>query len=46
VSEPRPGYLLPHRATVAAIGGVLVGMLLAALNQTIVATAEPSAVPA
>jgi hypothetical protein len=21
VSEPRPGYLLPHRATVAAIGG-------------------------
>jgi EmrB/QacA subfamily drug resistance transporter len=41
VSEPRPGYLLPHRATVAAIGGVLVGMLLAALNQTIVATALP-----
>jgi EmrB/QacA subfamily drug resistance transporter len=41
LSEPRPGYLLPHRATVAAIGGVLVGMLLAALNQTIVATALP-----
>jgi EmrB/QacA subfamily drug resistance transporter len=41
VSEPRPGYLLPHRATVAAIGGVLIGMLLAALNQTIVATALP-----
>jgi EmrB/QacA subfamily drug resistance transporter len=41
VSEPRPGYLLPHRATVAAIAGVLVGMLLAALNQTIVATALP-----
>ena len=41
MSEPRPGYLLPHRATVAAIGGVLIGMLLAALNQTIVATALP-----
>jgi EmrB/QacA subfamily drug resistance transporter len=41
VSEPRPGYLLPHRATVAAIAGVLLGMLLAALNQTIVATALP-----
>jgi EmrB/QacA subfamily drug resistance transporter len=41
VSETRPGYLLPHRATVAAIGGVLLGMLLAALNQTIVATALP-----
>ena len=41
MSEPRPGYLLPHRATVAAIGGVLIGMLLAALDQTIVATALP-----
>jgi EmrB/QacA subfamily drug resistance transporter len=41
VSELRPGYLLPHRATVAAIGGVLLGMLLAVLNQTIVATALP-----
>jgi EmrB/QacA subfamily drug resistance transporter len=41
VSETRPGYLLPHRATVAAIGGVLLGMLLAILNQTIVATALP-----
>jgi EmrB/QacA subfamily drug resistance transporter len=41
VSEPRPGYLLPHRATVLAIVGVLLGMLLAALNQTIVATALP-----
>lgn len=41
MSEPRPGYLLPHRATVAAIGAVLLGMLLAALNQTIVATALP-----
>jgi EmrB/QacA subfamily drug resistance transporter len=41
VSATRPGYLLPHRATVAAIGGVLLGMLLAILNQTIVATALP-----
>jgi len=41
VSEPRPGYLLPHRATVIAISGVLLGMLLAVLNQTIVATALP-----
>jgi EmrB/QacA subfamily drug resistance transporter len=41
VTEPRPGYLLPHRATVVAIAGVLLGMLLAALNQTIVATALP-----
>ncbi len=41
MSETRPGYLLPHRATVAAIGGVLLGMLLAILNQTIVATALP-----
>ena len=41
VSETRPGYLLPHRATVAAIGGVLLGMMLAILNQTIVATALP-----
>ena len=41
MSETRPGYLLPHRATVAAIAGVLLGMLLAILNQTIVATALP-----
>ena len=41
MSETRPGYLLPHRATVAAIGGVLLGMMLAILNQTIVATALP-----
>jgi EmrB/QacA subfamily drug resistance transporter len=37
----RPGYLLPRRQTFAAISGVLLGMLLAALNQTIVATALP-----
>ena len=41
MSEPRPGYLLSHRATVAAFAGVLLGMLLAVLNQTIVATALP-----
>jgi EmrB/QacA subfamily drug resistance transporter len=39
--EVRPGYLLSHRATLAAFSGVLLGMLLAALNQTIVATALP-----
>ncbi len=41
MSEPRPGYLLSQRATIAAFSGVLLGMLLAALNQTIVATALP-----
>ena len=35
------GYLLPRRQTLFAIVGVLLGMLLAALNQTIVATALP-----
>jgi EmrB/QacA subfamily drug resistance transporter len=35
------GYLLPRRQTFIAITGVLLGMLLAALNQTIVATALP-----
>ena len=35
------GYLLRRRATLAAMSGVLLGMLLAALNQTIVATALP-----
>ena len=35
------GYLLPRRQTLIAIVGVLLGMLLAALNQTIVATALP-----
>jgi EmrB/QacA subfamily drug resistance transporter len=41
VSEPRPGYLLSPKATILALSGVLLGMLLAALNQTIVATALP-----
>jgi EmrB/QacA subfamily drug resistance transporter len=35
------GYLLSRRATLVALSGVLLGMLLAALNQTIVATALP-----
>jgi EmrB/QacA subfamily drug resistance transporter len=39
--EVRPGYLLSHRATLLAFGGLMLGMLLAALNQTIVATALP-----
>jgi MFS family permease len=41
VTEPRPGYLLSPKATILALSGVLLGMLLAALNQTIVATALP-----
>ena len=41
MSEHRPGYLLSMRATRFAFAGVLLGMLLAALNQTIVATALP-----
>jgi EmrB/QacA subfamily drug resistance transporter len=38
------GYLLSRSATLAAMSGVLLGMLLAALNQTIVATALPAIV--
>jgi EmrB/QacA subfamily drug resistance transporter len=38
------GYLLSKRATLAALSGVLLGMLLAALNTTIVATALPQIV--
>ena len=41
MNRPRPGYLLSPRATILALSGVLLGMLLAALNQTIVATALP-----
>jgi EmrB/QacA subfamily drug resistance transporter len=41
VSERRPGYLLSRRDTILAFSGLLLGMLLAALNQTIVATALP-----
>jgi EmrB/QacA subfamily drug resistance transporter len=38
---PREGYLLGPRATNLALIGVMLGMLLAALNQTILATAMP-----
>jgi len=41
VTAHSDGYLLPRRQTLIAIIGVLLGMLLAALNQTIVATALP-----
>jgi EmrB/QacA subfamily drug resistance transporter len=44
VSDTRPGYLLPMRQTVLALAGVLLGMLVAVLNQTIVATALPTIV--
>jgi EmrB/QacA subfamily drug resistance transporter len=40
----RPGYLLPMRQTVLAFAGVLLGMLVAVLNQTIIATALPTIV--
>jgi EmrB/QacA subfamily drug resistance transporter len=44
VQPTPPGYLLPRRATLLALVGVLLGMLLAILNQTIVATALPTIV--
>jgi EmrB/QacA subfamily drug resistance transporter len=40
----RPGYLLPMRQTVLAFTGVMLGMLVAVLNQTIIATALPTIV--
>ena len=40
----RPGYLLPMRQTVLAFAGVMLGMFVAVLNQTIVATAVPTIV--
>src|ERR671924_1537476 len=44
MSATRPGYLLPMRQTVLAFAGVLLGMLVAILNQTIIATALPTIV--
>jgi EmrB/QacA subfamily drug resistance transporter len=44
MSETRPGYLLSTRQTVLAFVGVMLGMLVAALNQTIVVTALPTIV--
>ena len=41
MSPHDPGYLLPRRATRLAFAGLLLGMLLAVLNQTIIATALP-----
>lgn len=41
MDETPPGYLLPRRATLLALMGVLLAMMLAVLNQTIVATALP-----
>jgi EmrB/QacA subfamily drug resistance transporter len=40
----RPGYLLPMRQTMLALAGVLLGMFVAVLNQTIIATALPTIV--
>jgi hypothetical protein len=40
----RPGYLLPMRQTMLAFAGVMLGMFVAVLNQTIVATALPTIV--
>lgn len=39
--QRRPGYLLPPRATRFALFGVMLGMFVAVLNQTVVATALP-----
>ncbi|MGW0463895.1 DHA2 family efflux MFS transporter permease subunit [Streptomyces sp. NPDC003027] len=41
---PAPGEGLSHRTVVVAIGALLLGMLLAALDQTIVSTALPTIV--
>ena len=41
---PNSAYLLGKRRTLIVFAGLLLGMLLAALNQTIVATALPDIV--
>ncbi|MFI0979134.1 MDR family MFS transporter [Streptomyces sp. NPDC021093] len=41
---PAPGEGLPQRAVLVSIGALLLGMLLAALDQTIVSTALPTIV--
>ncbi|WP_228923316.1 MFS transporter [Streptomyces sp. DH7] len=43
-SPPAPGEGLSHRSVLVAIGALLLGMLLAALDQTIVSTALPTIV--
>jgi EmrB/QacA subfamily drug resistance transporter len=42
--DPAPGEGQSHRSVVVAIGALLLGMLLAALDQTIVSTALPTIV--
>ncbi|MET9374811.1 MFS transporter [Streptomyces sp. NPDC002992] len=42
--DPAPGEGRSHRSVVVAIGALLLGMLLAALDQTIVSTALPTIV--
>jgi EmrB/QacA subfamily drug resistance transporter len=42
--EVRPGYLLSHRATLLACSGLMLGVLVATMNATIVATALPAVV--
>lgn len=42
--NPAPGEGLNRKAVLAAIGALLLGMLLAALDQTIVSTALPTIV--
>ncbi|MFI6102711.1 DHA2 family efflux MFS transporter permease subunit [Streptomyces sp. NPDC051310] len=43
-TSPAPGEGLPRRSVLVAIGALLLGMLLAALDQTIVSTALPTIV--
>lgn len=43
-SAPEPGAALDHRQVMVVLGGLMIAMLLAALDQTIVATALPTIV--
>src|SRR5690554_2881293 len=43
-SAPEPGAALEHRQVMVVLGGLMIAMLLAALDQTIVATALPTIV--
>jgi EmrB/QacA subfamily drug resistance transporter len=43
-NEVQPGYLLSRRATLLAFSGLMLGVLLASLNQMIVVTALPAIV--
>jgi EmrB/QacA subfamily drug resistance transporter len=44
LGETAPGYLLSRGDTLLVFGGLMLGLLLSALNQTIVATALPAIV--